>query len=99
MRLDVALGPLPDDEYRAERLLRDLLGKNLAALGSGVARNVLILDPDHGILRIQRTEKAAGNDEETFAAAVEDFANAAEGWLEQVALEAAPAAPGFALRL
>jgi hypothetical protein len=33
------------------------------------------------------------------AAAVEDFVNAVEGWLEFLAVEAAPNTPGFAMRL
>ena len=99
VRLETALGPLPEDEYRAERLLRKVLERNLAALGVGVARNVLFLDPDDGILRLKRTENSAAADEESFAAAVEDFADAAEAWLELLASEAAPAAPGFALRM
>jgi hypothetical protein len=99
IRLESTLGPVPDDDYRAEVLLRSALQRNLALLGEGVARNVLNLDPDRGILSIHRTENAEDSDEESFAAAVEDFANAAEGWLEFFAVEAAPTPPGFAMRM
>jgi Tir chaperone protein (CesT). len=99
IRLEAALGPLPDDDYRAEMLLRTTLQRNLAFMGGGVAKNVLILDPDRGILSIHRTEIAEDSDEESFAAAVEDFVNAAEGWLEFLAVEAAPTPPGFAMRM
>jgi hypothetical protein len=80
-------------------LLRSMLARNLGLLGGGVARNVLNLDPDRAILSIHRTEFAENSDEESFAAAVEEIVNAAEAWLEFVAVEAAPTPPGLAMRL
>lgn len=98
IRLETVLGPLPEDEYRAEHVLRATLNRNLTLLG-GVARNVLFLHADRPILSIGRTEIAENSDEEAFAASVEDFVNAAEEWLEFLAVEAAPTPPGLAMRL
>jgi len=98
IRLETALGPLPEDEYQAERLIRSVLARNLTLLAGGVARNVLFLHPDRSILSMERTEFAENSDEESFAASVEDFVNAAEAWLEFLALEATPLPPGLVMR-
>jgi len=98
IRLETVLGPLPEDEYWAETAVRAVLQRNLTQL-NGVAQNVVFLHSDRPILSISRTENAENSDSESFAACVEDFVNAAEAWLEFLAVEAAPTPPGLAMRL
>jgi hypothetical protein len=95
--LEADLGPLPEDEFRAERLLRELLNRQLGRLGD-LGAPTLFFDPVAGILRIRRVEKSDGDDEGEFAAGVERFTNAAEWWLESISAESSSLAPGLSLR-